>query len=99
VENAHRSTSLLQAPRTLPEWGRRPVPLAGRAFFDDVGLELAADLVGTGAAHADQADAAAGQPLDGGHADFFSAAAQHDRAFLQAQKDDPAHRRWLDGSS
>src|SRR5437868_701725 len=43
VENAHRSTSLVQAARTLPERGRRPVALARRAFFDDMGFELAAD--------------------------------------------------------
>src|SRR5260221_7524834 len=88
-----------RAEGVLTERSRRAVALAGRTFLDHMGLELAADLVGAGAAHADEADAAAGQPLDRGHADFLGAAAVHHRAFLHAEVDDAAHRFWLDGSS
>src|SRR5258708_40144128 len=90
---------MLPAPPLLPERSGRAVALAGGAFLDHMGLELAADLLGAGAAHADEADAAAGQPLDRGHGDFLGPAAGHHRAFLHAEVDDAAHRFWLGGSS
>src|SRR6478609_4752778 len=78
---------------------QRPEPLALDLVVHDVALELAADALGSLAARADQADAAARQRLDCRHANLLAHAADHHHAFVETEVDDAAHRRWLDGSS
>jgi len=54
-------------------------------------LELARHHAGAFAAHADEADSAAGQALDRGDADLFGEAAGDDLALVEADEEDAAN--------
>ncbi len=75
------------------------MPLARDVAIDQVALELAAEERCTMTARADKTDAAGRQALDRRNANLLGHASDDDHAFLKAQVEDAAHRRWLDGSS
>lgn len=67
------------------------MPFPRGIAVDQPGLELFANPLGALHAHADEPTAAVRQPLDRGYPDVLGKAACHDRAFVHAKIDGPAH--------
>src|SRR6476469_4833185 len=88
-----------KAPLPLPGSRQWSNPLAFHVAVQHMGLELLTNECSAVAARAHQTDASAGKRLERRDTDLCREAARHDNAFVEAEVDDPAHRRRLNGSS